>query len=205
MPETRPFQVGPETLVSVGYSVFDADGELVESSTLDAVFGCGDLLPAVERVIAGLVEGEQRTLELPPEQAYGQRDPQAIIEVDREDFPPDVAPGDCFEAESARGGMVLLQVLEVLDDAVVLDTNHPLAGQKVRIDLVDPGCAPGHGTGDGRGSRAAGTTAGRRPTSGRAWAGATSTLASGAVQALRERAARVGFVAIGPSRCGETT
>ncbi len=99
------------------------------------MFGYGELLPAAEQAIQGLRVGERRSLELGPEQAYGRRDQQAIIEVDREDFPPDVAPGDRFEAESAGGGVVMLHVLEVLDDAVVLDTNHPLAGQKVRIEL----------------------------------------------------------------------
>lgn len=131
----RLFQVGPDTQVSIRYSVFDADGELVDTSSLDAVFGYGELLPAVEQAIQGLREGDERTLELSPEQAYGYRDPRAIIEVDREDFPPDVASGDRFEAESESGGVVLLHVLEVLDDAVVLDTNHPLAGQKVRMEL----------------------------------------------------------------------
>lgn len=128
--------VGPETLVSIGYSVFDAEGELVETSILDAVFGYGELLPAVEQAVDGLTVGGRRRLELPPGQAYGERDPRAIVELDREDFPPDVALGDCFEAESASGGVVLLQVLEVLEDAVVVDTNHPLAGQTVRIELV---------------------------------------------------------------------
>jgi FKBP-type peptidyl-prolyl cis-trans isomerase SlyD len=135
MPIARSFQVGPDTRVGVRYSVFDAEGDLVETSTLEAVFGYGELLPAAEQAIQGLRVGERRSLELGPEQAYGRRDQQAIIEVDREDFPPDVAPGDRFEAESAGGGVVMLHVLEVLDDAVVLDTNHPLAGQKVRIEL----------------------------------------------------------------------
>ncbi len=142
----RLFQVGPDTLVRIGYRVFDAEGELVDESSLDAVFGYGELLPAVEQAIQGLHEGDERSLELEPQQAYGDRDPRAIIEVDRDDFPPDVAQGDRFEAESASGGVVLLHVLEVLEDAVVLDTNHPLAGQKVRIDLQIVGVRPATAT-----------------------------------------------------------
>lgn len=135
MSGARPYQVGPDTLVGIRFSVFDAEGELVETSSLEAVYGYGELLPAVEQAVQDLRAGDRRSLELAPEQAYGRRDPRAVIEVDREDFPPDVAPGDRFEAESAGGGVVMLHVLDVLDDAVVLDTNHPLAGQKVRIDL----------------------------------------------------------------------
>lgn len=138
----RLFQVGPDTRVSIRYRVFDEEGELIDESSLDAVFGYGELLPAVETAIQGLREGDERSLELSPDQAYGHRDPRAIIEVDRDDFPPDVAPGQRFEAESAGGGVVLLHVLEVLDDALVLDTNHPLAGQKVRIDLRITGVQP---------------------------------------------------------------
>jgi FKBP-type peptidyl-prolyl cis-trans isomerase SlyD len=59
-----------------------------------------------------------------------------VVEVDRSDFPPDVAPGDRFDAEGDDGRPVLLQVLDVTEDAVVLDGNHPLAGQRVRFEIA---------------------------------------------------------------------
>lgn len=133
------FQVGPDTRVQLAYVVYDADGEEVDRSVPDApltvVFGYGQLLPAVEHAIQGLRSGQSREVFLAPSQGFGERDPKAIIEVDRADFPADVAAGDRFEMENETGELLVLQVLDVADDAVVLDTNHPLAGQRVRVEL----------------------------------------------------------------------
>jgi FKBP-type peptidyl-prolyl cis-trans isomerase 2 len=74
-------------------------------------------------------------VQLRPEQAYGRRDPTALMEVERSDFPDDVAPGDRFEAETEEGDLIVLRVLDVTDEAVVIDTNHPLADQTVRFEL----------------------------------------------------------------------
>lgn len=131
------FQVGPETLVSLRYVVYDAEGETMDApeEPIELVFGVGQLLPALEQAIEGMSAGDKKTVQLGPEQAYGKRDPTALIEVDRADFPADVEPGDRYEAETEEGEVVLLRVLEVLEDAVVVDTNHPLADQTVRFDL----------------------------------------------------------------------
>jgi FKBP-type peptidyl-prolyl cis-trans isomerase SlyD len=138
------FQVGPETLVSLRYAVFDAEGEAVDAplEPVEVVFGMGLLLPGLEQAIDGLYAGDKKSVRLAPEQAYGRRDPTALIEVDRDDFPADVAPGDRFEAETEQGELVILRVLEVLEDAVVVDTNHPLADQTVRFDLEIVGVRP---------------------------------------------------------------
>jgi FKBP-type peptidyl-prolyl cis-trans isomerase 2 len=68
-------------------------------------------------------------------QAFGARDPSAILELDRDEFPADIAAGDEFEAENDEGDSVPLVVLEVGDDFVVVDMNHPLAGQSVTLWL----------------------------------------------------------------------
>jgi FKBP-type peptidyl-prolyl cis-trans isomerase SlyD len=72
---------------------------------------------------------------LRPEQAFGLRNPEAQVEVDRADFPEDVAAGDCYEAEDEDGRPVLLQVLDVSEEGVVVDSNHPLAGQTLRFEV----------------------------------------------------------------------
>jgi FKBP-type peptidyl-prolyl cis-trans isomerase SlyD len=72
---------------------------------------------------------------LRPEQAFGLRNPEAQVEVDRADFPEDVAAGDCYEAEDEEGRPVLLQVLDVSDEGVLVDSNHPLAGQTLRFEV----------------------------------------------------------------------
>ncbi len=133
------FRIGPGMFARLSYRVFDAEQELVDesdpASPMPVVVGYGQLLPALERALDGLAAGERCTAVLAPRDAYGSRDPHAIIEVDRADFPPDVAAGDRFEAERDDGAVVVLQVIDVAEDLVVLDTNHPLAGQRVQYEV----------------------------------------------------------------------
>ncbi len=132
------YQIGPGMFVVLAYRVFDEEGEALhdEADELSLVVGYGGLLPAIEERLEGMRQGEQRSIELSPERAFGRRNPKAVVEVDKSDFPPDVAPGDRFDAEGADGRPVLLQVLDVTEDAVILDGNHPLAGQRVRFEVA---------------------------------------------------------------------
>ena len=134
------FQVGPEMWVRLRVVIRDAEGEAIEDEPTETsfVFGFGALLPALEAGIEGLAPGAKKSLRIKPEDAFGLRDPKAVLEVLRDEFPDDVAPGDVFDAEeedAESGGTVLLRVLEVTPDCVVLDRNHPLAGQKVQFDV----------------------------------------------------------------------
>jgi FKBP-type peptidyl-prolyl cis-trans isomerase SlyD len=122
--------------------VCDAEGAPVqdEPSEIAFVFGYAALLPALESALEGVPQGARKTVTLKPEDAFGQRDPKAVLEVLRDEFPDDVTEGDVFDAEEAGeqpGSVspVLLRVLELTPDSVILDRNHPLAGQKVRFDV----------------------------------------------------------------------
>lgn len=133
---------GPGVVVALQYAVLDADGELIAEAgeVEEFLIGYGELLPALERGVEGMTPGERRSLILTPKDGYGERDPRATLEVDRDEFPPDVSPGDRFEAEDDGGHPVLLTVLDVADDAVVLDQNHPLAGRRLQVDVEVVGC-----------------------------------------------------------------
>jgi FKBP-type peptidyl-prolyl cis-trans isomerase SlyD len=136
------FQVGPEMWVRLRVIIRDAEGEAVQDEPAETsfVFGFGGTLPALEAGLEGLPQGAKKSIHLKPEDAFGERDPKAVLEVLRDEFPEDVAEGDVFDADEDEGdgpaGMpVLLRVLEVTPDTVILDRNHPLAGQKVRFDV----------------------------------------------------------------------
>jgi FKBP-type peptidyl-prolyl cis-trans isomerase SlyD len=130
-------QLGPGVWARLRYRVFDAEGEALEPEAVESgfVFGYGALLPALEAALGGKSAGSRFSVELAPKDAFGRRDPGLCLEVDRHEFPPDVAPGDRFDAEGADGTPLVLQVLEVSEEAVVLDLNHPLAGQRVRFEV----------------------------------------------------------------------
>ena len=136
-PSDSGFQIGPDMLATLRYRVFDAEGAPVdaEEQRVTFVFGYGQLLEPIEAALEGLGVGATRSIGLPPERAFGKRRPDAVLEVDREEFPPDAAPGDRFEAENEHGAVIVIKLLDVLDDRVVIDMNHPLAGQKVRFEL----------------------------------------------------------------------
>jgi FKBP-type peptidyl-prolyl cis-trans isomerase SlyD len=128
------FQVGPETFVTLHYQVFDAEGEAATVPELIAsVFGMGQLLGPLERAIEGKLAGDKVDFTVPASEAFGKRDPSRIVEIAREEFPPDVKRGDRFEVENDQGGLLVVHVLEVSDDHVVMDTNHPLADQDARF------------------------------------------------------------------------
>jgi len=126
-------------VLRLAYEVFDGDGERADGSDpaepLEIVYGFGELLAGVERALEGMSAGQSKSVVLRPRDAYGPRRRDAMLEVDRSEFPPGVEPGDRFEAENDEGGVLVLKVLDVDDERVVLDTNHPLAGQNVRFEL----------------------------------------------------------------------
>ena len=149
MPDNPTVAIGPGVWVTLCYHLYDEDDEIVESSDeagcLEALYGYGQLSPTLERGLDGAVVGETRTVMLKGADAFGERDQEKILEVDRAEFPEDVEPGDEFEAEGADGHTVSLRVLEVTDEIAVIDTNHPLAGQEVRIEVTVEDARPATG------------------------------------------------------------
>lgn len=128
------FQVGPGTFYVFRFQAFDADDEAAsEADVIGAVFGTGQVLPEVEAKLEGRGAGEAIEIRLSGAGAFGARRASSILEVDRADFPPDVAAGDRFELENAAGDLLVAHVLDVAADFVVIDTNHPLAEQDVTL------------------------------------------------------------------------
>jgi FKBP-type peptidyl-prolyl cis-trans isomerase SlyD len=132
-------QVGPGTIVHVGYELYDEEDALVETSGggvhLAFLFGYGQLSVTMESVLDGARVGDTRTVMLPPEEGFGPRDPDGIIELNSDEFPPGTGPGDEFEAEDEQGDSVCMRIVDMEGDKVWVDTNHPLAGQTVRLEL----------------------------------------------------------------------
>jgi FKBP-type peptidyl-prolyl cis-trans isomerase 2 len=133
----RGFQLGPGVWTRLRYSVFDGEGEIVEGTPAEValVFGYGALLPALESALEGMTVGARRSVELRARDAYGPRLPDAEVAVARDEFPPDAAAGDRFEVEREDGTLTVVRLLEVTEDQVVIDLNHPLAGQNVRFEV----------------------------------------------------------------------
>jgi FKBP-type peptidyl-prolyl cis-trans isomerase SlyD len=142
------YQVCPGTVVHLSYQLFDAEDALVESSDpelpLAFLYGFGQVAPAIETALGGAELTEKRVLRLAAGQAFGERDAEAILELDASEFPPGTALGDEFEAEDEEGDGVSMKIVEVDVDngRVWVDTNHPLAGQSIRIEFLVEGVRP---------------------------------------------------------------
>lgn len=116
------------------------DGDVVQSTEgeepLAYVQGEGRLLPALEEELAGLREGDTKKLELPPERAYGSRNPEAVRTVSRSSFdePNALQVGARVRGE-ASGTPFEAFVTDIGSEKVTLDFNHPLAGKTLEFDV----------------------------------------------------------------------
>ena len=128
-------------VVSLAYVIFDVEGNEVDrvspAEPLSYVHGYAQIIPGLEEGVAGAELGERRTLRLPPDLAFGLRDETALLEIDRDDFPgaARVKPGDELMSEGPGGVEVPMRVLEVSPEAILVDLNHPLAGQAVVFEV----------------------------------------------------------------------
>jgi FKBP-type peptidyl-prolyl cis-trans isomerase SlyD len=132
--------IASDTVVTLSYVLFDAQGEPADRTgdePITYVHGYAQLVPGLERQIEGLKAGDKGSFTVEADEAFGERDDDAVFEVDKADFPDaaDVAAGDEFMAEGPDGEPISMRVLEVKEDAFLVDTNHPLAGQRVRFDV----------------------------------------------------------------------
>jgi len=127
--------------VVLTYVLFDEDGDTADRATtaepLQYIHGYAQIIPGLERGVIGMRAGERREFTVQPDDAFGEHDEDGVFEVDKADFQgsEDVALGDEFVAQDPSGNTMAMRVIEVLPDAFVVDTNHPLAGQTVRFQV----------------------------------------------------------------------
>jgi len=125
--------------VRIHYTAKLADGTVVDSSQgrdpLEFEAGTDQLIPGVSNAVIGMQVGETKTVTVPPEQGYGEHQPEAVQKVARQHFPPEVQVGDTFKAVNNQQQEMLVRVSAVDDEFVEVDANHPLAGQTLVFDL----------------------------------------------------------------------
>lgn len=129
-------------LVAVNYvGTFD-DGSIFDSTEGMAPFeftlGTGETIPGFENGVVGMQVGEVKTLNIPAAEAYGEYMDDLVVPVPKEDFPSDLEPevGMELTAGDPNGEEMLLTVIEILDDVIVVDANHPLAGEDLTFQIT---------------------------------------------------------------------
>ena len=108
-----------------------------DSEPLEFKLGENKIIPGIENAVEGMNVGESRTVNVNSEQAYGQHRDELVEEVSRDMFPKNVEPkvGQRFEVPQQVGQPMVVRVIDVSEQAVTLDGNHPLAGRDLTFEL----------------------------------------------------------------------
>ncbi|MDX1624493.1 MAG: FKBP-type peptidyl-prolyl cis-trans isomerase, partial [Gemmatimonadota bacterium] len=108
---------------------------------LEFQIGESQVIPGFEDTVVEMEEGQSRTETIPTDRAYGERQEERVVQVDRDQFPDDIEPeeGQQLQVQQPDGSSVPVTVTDVSGEEVTLDANHPLAGEDLtfEIELVE--------------------------------------------------------------------
>ncbi len=133
-------QIADRCVASFNYTLTDDEGQVIDTSEgrapLAYLHGAGNIVPGLEKELAGKSAGDSFKADVPPELGYGQHN-EAMVQ----DLPPkafqgvdEVKPGMQFQAQGPQGPLHVT-VTEVADDKITVDGNHPLAGKTLHFDV----------------------------------------------------------------------
>lgn len=128
-------------IVQVHYTGKLDDGTMFDTShgrdPLQFQVGVGQVIPGFDNAITGMSIGETKSVRIEPEQAYGPRNQEAILQIPRNQFPDDFNPevGNVVGLKNNQGQELKAIIVEVADEHMVLDANHPLAGFALNFEL----------------------------------------------------------------------
>ena len=138
-------RIAKDTVVSLRYELFDSEGELLEKVDDPVSYlhgGYDGIFPLVEEALHDKSVGEQCCVTMQPDDAFGEYDHELVEVEARNAFPKEVAVGMQFEGgpENADDDdFLLFTVVEVTDDEVTVDANHPLAGKTLVFNCTVTG------------------------------------------------------------------
>jgi peptidylprolyl isomerase len=127
--------------VAVHYTGKLTNGTQFDSSTgrepLAFTVGAGQMIKGFDAAIPGMKIGDKKTVNIPAAEAYGEKNPEAIIPFPKENVPADMQleVGMPLTLSDQHGHPVQVVVQEVKDDVIVLDANHHLAGEELVFDI----------------------------------------------------------------------
>ena len=133
-------QVGKDTVVELQYQLFDTEGELIEKTDEPVEYlhgGYGGMFPAVEKALEGKSVGETCRIRLTPDDGFGDYDSDLVHVEPRDKFPETVEIGMQFEGQGQESGdTIVYTVTDIAEGKVVVDGNHPLAGQTLSFECT---------------------------------------------------------------------
>lgn len=135
--------VQDKLVVAIDYTL-TVEGEVLDSTNpdgsepLEYIHGIGQIIPGLEKALAGMEIGETTNVVIPPGEGYGDIDPDAIVWLERDEFPQDMPLelGMDIQLEDDEGAIRLANITAIEDKRIQLDLNHPLAGQELTFDVT---------------------------------------------------------------------
>jgi peptidylprolyl isomerase len=127
--------------VKVHYTGKLENGEVFDTSREQEPFeftvGNKAVIPGFEKGVVGMEVGDTKTLEIPPEEAYGAKQDQLVVEVNKSEFPDDITPaiGQRLQIRQQDGNPIIVTITGLTEDLITLDANHPLAGYTLFFDV----------------------------------------------------------------------
>lgn len=134
-------QVKAGDTVKVHYHGRLTDGTTFDSSSgrepLEFQVGSGQVIKGFDDGVSGMEIGEKKTIQIAVDDAYGQKEENMIVEFPKNNFPPELSPeiGMSLNMTNGSGQVIPVTIVEIKDDSVTLDANHPLAGQDLIFDI----------------------------------------------------------------------
>ncbi len=133
-------QIGDQKVVTLHYTLTDNDGRVIDKSedgSFAYLHGSRNIIPGLENALEGKSAGEELSVSIIPEEAYGVRDESMLQQIPKNMFEDtsQIAVGTQFQAQGPNGEMLVVSVMEVAEEHVVVDGNHPLAGVELNFDV----------------------------------------------------------------------
>lgn len=153
-------KITKDTVVTLDVRIADTLGRLLDRSREPEAYlhgGYGNTLPRLEEALEGRQRGDQLSLQLKPEDAFGVRDESLVDTIPKSEFPPGIKVGGQIQGHSKDGQPQVFNVVKIKGDTVHVDGNHPLAGKELKFLVKVLGVraatpeevAHGHAHGDG--------------------------------------------------------
>jgi FKBP-type peptidyl-prolyl cis-trans isomerase SlyD len=132
---------GDGKVVSIHYTLRDDAGDVVDSSAegdpLEYLHGAGNIVPGLEAAMAGRAVGDKFSVDVPPDQGYGEVDDDQVRTVPRRAFPAGLEPevGMQLMVAGEDDEPMPVWIAEFDDEEITLDANHPLAGETLHFEI----------------------------------------------------------------------
>jgi peptidylprolyl isomerase len=131
--------------VKVHYTGKLKNGDVFDSSREKEPFeftvGNKAVIPGFEKGVVGMGVGDTKTIEIPPEEAYGAKQDELVVVVNKSEFPDDITPsvGQRLQIKQQDGNPVIVTITDLTEDSITLDANHPLAGYTLffEVEILD--------------------------------------------------------------------